>query len=108
RLPGSKRGFYSFLAIAEVESAREYADEVASKNLAECIRAKLQHAWDLAGVCRAKYKVLTIACWIAASGAGCGLLYLWLARAAVPGTPTTATTTTAAPASTLAAPPKVP
>jgi hypothetical protein len=87
RLIGSRRGILFFNAIAEFESAREYSDDVASKVLADCIRTKLQHTWELAQICRQKYQLLRWGCWIAGIGLVFGLLYLAVTRTAVPAGP---------------------
>ena len=80
RLAGSKRGILSFNAIAEFDSARDYSEHVATKTLADCVREKRQHAWDLARICRRKYECLLWGCWIAGAGAILALFYLLIAR----------------------------
>lgn len=81
RLKGSKRGLIYFNAVAEHESSMEYADEVTRRSAAEISRIKLQHTYDLAKICRAKYRVLVTGFWIGGVGAVAALSYLFLARA---------------------------
>lgn len=80
RLKGSKRGILFFNAIVEHESSAEYADEVFRLTASDLVRVKLQHAYDLAKVCRAKYRILMIGFWIGGVGTVSALLYLVMAR----------------------------
>ena len=80
RLRGSRRGLIFFKAIAEHENSAEYADEVLSRSPAELARAKLQHGYDVAVVCRAKYLLLVIGFFASAVGAIATLLYLLFAK----------------------------
>jgi hypothetical protein len=86
-LKGSKRGIIFFDAIAECETGKDYRDEVVSKNLAELVHTKLQHVWELARLCRQKYRYLTWGCWTAAAGAVFCLIYLMVASPQSPSGP---------------------
>ena len=77
RLRGLKRGFLFFAAIAEHPSGSEYAREVLQLPDAELTRACLQHSYDLSRVCFAKYRLLSIGCWIAGASILCTFLYLF-------------------------------
>jgi hypothetical protein len=79
RMRGSKRGLIFFSAIAEHETATEYADEVMNRSSLELARAKLQHGYDLSKVCRTKYALLLVGFWASAVGAIATLLYLLFA-----------------------------
>jgi hypothetical protein len=61
RLPGSRRGFLFWEAIAEFDSGRQYADDLATLSQATLAQQKAEHCHDLAKVCRAKYQWLKIA-----------------------------------------------
>jgi hypothetical protein len=68
RTPGSRRGLVFWEAIAEYSAARDYADDVATLSAATISQAKAEHSFDLAKVCRRKYRALRIALWICAVG----------------------------------------
>ena len=78
RLKGSRRGLIFFNAIAEHDSGVEYADEVSRRTSGELARIKLQHAFDLSLVCKAKYQVLRAGFWLSSTGAIATLLFLLL------------------------------
>lgn len=61
RLPGSRRGFLFWEAIAEYDSGRQYADDLATLSQATLAQQKAEHCHDLAKVCRTKYQWLKIA-----------------------------------------------
>lgn len=68
RLKGSKRGYVFFGAIAEFDSAKEYATDVLQRDIPQLMEAKLCHVYDLAKVCGRKYLVLQIGQWAGAIG----------------------------------------
>lgn len=77
RTPGSRRGYIFWEAIAEYETNRQYADELSTLSPATLFQAKAEHCYDLACVCRRKYRVLRWALRIGAVGlAGALLLFL--------------------------------
>ena len=61
RTGGSRRGPIFWEAIAEYRSAREYADDVVTRSDASLTRARAEHCFDLAVVCKKKYNVLRVA-----------------------------------------------
>ena len=84
RTPGSRRGFIFWEAIAECGPGRQYADDLSTLSPATLFQMKADHCFDLAKVCRAKYKWLRAALWVCAVGLGASLVvFLFLA------TPTT-------------------
>lgn len=79
RTPGSRRGFVFWEAIAEYPTGREYSDDVSSLSAATVSQVKAEHCFDLARVCRRKYKVLRCALWICAVGlAATSLVFLFV------------------------------
>ncbi len=70
RTPGSRRGYIFWDAIAEYDTARQYADELDRLTGPTLTQLKAEHCFDLARVCRKKYRVLRIALWFAAIGLG--------------------------------------
>jgi hypothetical protein len=68
RTPGSRRGFLFWEAIAEYESGRQYSDELRLLSAATLSQVKAEHCFDLARVCRMKYRVLRAAIWTGAVG----------------------------------------
>lgn len=76
RLGGSKRGIIYFGAIVEHDSSSEYAAEVLRTPPVDVARLKLQHVYDLAKVCRSKYRALVASFTAGAIGAGTAILYL--------------------------------
>jgi hypothetical protein len=80
RLKGSRRGILFFNAIAEYDSASEYADDVLTRPANSLVRTKLQHCYDLSMVCSAKYRMLRIGFWVGSIGAATALLFLLLAK----------------------------
>jgi Family of unknown function (DUF5706) len=68
RLPGSRRGYIFWEAVAEYESARQYSDDLvklSSASFAQCIA---EHCHDLSKVCRTKYLYLRLSIWACAIG----------------------------------------
>lgn len=59
RLPGSRRGFIFWEAVADYESARHYADELAQATAASLTQSVAEHCHELSKVCRAKYRLLS-------------------------------------------------
>ncbi len=76
RLKSSKRGIIYFGNIAEYETSAEYADDISRWSPPDLVRAKLQHGYELANVCRRKYLTLVVGLWIGSVGAGAALIYL--------------------------------
>lgn len=74
RTPGSRRGFIFWEAVAEYDSGRQYADELLTLSPATLFQIKTEHCFDLARVCRRKYKVLRIGIWVCAVGVAASLL----------------------------------
>ena len=68
RTPGSRRGFLFWEAIAEYDSGRQYSDELRLLSSATLFQVKAEHCFDLARVCRSKYRVLRAAMWAGAVG----------------------------------------
>lgn len=88
RTPGSRRGFIFWEAIAEYGSGREYADDVSTLSPATLVQIKAEHCFDLAKVCRAKYKWLRVALWVCAVGLTASLaVFLFLSTTPAPARP---------------------
>jgi hypothetical protein len=68
RLPGSKRGFLYFNAIAEYESAAEYARDVLGTSGPVLQTEKAKHCHVLSRICRTKYRLLRFSVWAALVG----------------------------------------
>jgi hypothetical protein len=56
RLPGSRRGFIFWEAVAEYESARHYADDLSKVTPATLAQSVAEHCQELSKVCRRKYQ----------------------------------------------------
>lgn len=79
RTSGSRRGFIFWEAIAEYGTGRDYADEISVLSSATLSQIKAEHCFDLANVCRRKYRVLRYALWICAVGiAASSIVFLFL------------------------------
>ncbi len=79
RTPGSRRGFLFWEAIAEYETGRQYADELWLLSPPSLFQVKAEHCFDLAKVCRRKYRMLRCALWTGAVGlAGALFVFLFL------------------------------
>jgi hypothetical protein len=76
RLGGARSGFVFWNAIAERPSGDRYAAQVLKLSSSELIVAKLEHCWDLATVCRAKYSGLVWASWTMVAGLLLSAVYL--------------------------------
>lgn len=74
RTPGSRRGYIFWEAIAEYDNSRQYADQLSTLTAPTLFQAKAEHCYDLACVCRRKYKVLRWALRIGAAGLAAALL----------------------------------
>jgi len=68
RTSGSRRGFLFWEAIAEYETGRQYSDELRLLSPPTLSQLKAEHCFDLAHICRQKYKVLRAAIWVGAVG----------------------------------------
>lgn len=68
RTSGSRRGFLFWEAIAEYDTGRQYSDEVRLLSAATLSQVKAEHCFDLARLCRTKYKILRTAIWTGAVG----------------------------------------
>jgi hypothetical protein len=80
RTPGSCKGYIFWEAIAQYESGSAYADRVAQLSPASLLRVKAEHCYDLARVCRMKYRWLRLALRVGAGGLAATLVYFFLAR----------------------------
>jgi hypothetical protein len=80
RLKRSGHGIVFFNAIAEHVTANEYAADVVRHTPADVARIKLHHVYELAKVCRAKYRTLVVGFWLGGVATVAALLYLLLAR----------------------------
>jgi len=63
RTSGSRRGFLFWDAVAEYDSGRHYSDELQQLTAASLFHVKAGHCFDLACICRAKYRILRAAIW---------------------------------------------
>lgn len=61
RTPGSRRGLLFWSAIAEFPNGGEYALEVQRHSGDSLTQVMAEHCYDLACICRAKYRVLRLA-----------------------------------------------
>lgn len=73
RTRGSRRGFLFWEAIAEYDSGRQYSDDLTQLSAATLSQVKAEHCFDLARVCRAKYRMLRGAIWAGAVGLAASL-----------------------------------
>lgn len=79
RTPGSRRGFLFWDAIAEYDGGRQYFDDLWRLSPASLVQVKVEHCYELATVCRRKYRMLTYALWSGAVGlAGSLFVFLFL------------------------------
>jgi hypothetical protein len=79
RTPGSRRGFLFWEAIAEYETGRQYSDDLWRLSGPSLVQVKAEHCFDLAVVCRRKYRMLRYALWTGAVGlAGALFVFLFL------------------------------
>lgn len=68
RLPGSRRGFIFWEAIAEYETAREYSNDLTGLSAATLSQCVSEHCYDLANICRMKYRRLRLSVWFCSVG----------------------------------------
>jgi len=68
RLPGSRRGFIFWEAIAEYETAREYSNDLAGLSAATLSQCVSDHCYDLSKICRTKYRRLRLSVWCCSVG----------------------------------------
>jgi hypothetical protein len=68
RTRGSRRGYLFWEAIAEYDTNRQYADDLAAIPLPTLLQTKTEHCHELARVCRRKYQVLRAALWVGTVG----------------------------------------
>ncbi len=79
RTPGSRRGFLFWEAIAEYDTGRQYSDDLWKLSAPSLVQVKGEHCYDLAVVCRRKYRMLRRALWTGAVGlAGALFVFLFL------------------------------
>lgn len=79
RTPGSRQGFLFWEAIAEYETSRHYSDDLSLLSGPSIVQVKAEHCFDLAVVCRRKYRMLRCALWTGAVGlAGALFVFLFL------------------------------
>jgi len=76
RLPGPRRGFIFWEAIAEYQTARQYSDELLVLSEATLAQEKAEHCHTLAGVCSEKFKVLRLAFYVLGVGLVCSIVVL--------------------------------
>jgi hypothetical protein len=81
RLTSTHRGFVFFLAVAEYESASEYAASIARETGESLTLAILRHVYDLARVARRKYRAIALAVWASATGIGLSFIVLFWVKA---------------------------
>lgn len=78
RTSGSRRGLLFWEAIADYDSGREYSDDLRQLSTATLSQVTAEHCFDLARVCRKKYRVLRAAIWAGSLGlAAAVLLFLF-------------------------------
>jgi hypothetical protein len=88
RSPGSRRGFIFWEAIAEFGSGRDYSDGLTSFSPATLCQMKAEHCFDLATVCREKYRALRLAVRVCGVGLLAALVvFLFLARPTIASIP---------------------
>lgn len=73
RMSGSRRGFLFWEAIAEYDTGRQYSDELRLLSAATLAQVKAEHCFELARVCRTKYRILRAAIWTGAVGLAASL-----------------------------------
>lgn len=79
RTPGSRRGFLFWEAIAEYETGRQYSDDLWLLSGPSLVQVKAEQCYDLAVVCRRKYRMLRCALWTGTVGlAGALFVFLFL------------------------------
>lgn len=76
RLQGAARGIFFWKAITLFESAKDYSDEVLTTEPTKLTKAKLDHCFELAMVCRRKYRSVGVALWCGSIGLIASLIYL--------------------------------
>lgn len=74
RMSGSRRGFLFWEAIAEYHGGRQYSDELRLLSAASLTQVKAEHCFELARVCRTKYRMLRAAIWTGAVGLAASLV----------------------------------
>lgn len=74
RTSGSRRGYLFWEAIAEYDNGRQYSDELRLLSRASLCQIKAEHCFELAKVCRAKYRILRIAIRTGAVGLAAAVL----------------------------------
>ena len=79
RTLGSRRGFLFWEAITKYDTGRRYSDELSLLSGPSLVQVKAEHCYDLAVVCRQKYRMLRCALWTGAVGlAGALFVFLFL------------------------------
>lgn len=68
RLGGSPRGIFYFGAVAARTSADSFLDELAPMSESDLLNARLRHNFEIARLCRRKYRALRVATWIGLIG----------------------------------------
>lgn len=76
RLKGSQRGRVFWEAIAEYPDSASYAKDISAAPTADLVADMLQHSFDLAQVCRRKYRALQRALWTGGVGLLATIAYL--------------------------------
>jgi len=78
RLKGAARGLVFWKSIALFESAKDYASSVSKLEAAELTSARLEHCYELACVCRRKFRGVAVALWCGGVGLAASTIYLAL------------------------------
>ena len=68
RTSGSRRGFLFWEAIAEYGTGRQYSDELWQLSGPSLFQVKAEHCYELAVVCKQKYRMLQRSLWVSAVG----------------------------------------
>lgn len=76
RLAGSKRGMVYWASVAEFETATEFSDAAQQMVGISLTKEILRHGYELAHVCKKKYRMLNWALRIGAVGAVATIIYL--------------------------------
>jgi len=76
RLTGAPHGVVFWNAVAMCASGEDYAEQVIGMDQRRLLRAKLEHCYELAKVCRAKYRVLAAAIWVGGAGLAAAVIYV--------------------------------
>jgi len=76
RLRGAPRGIIYWKSITLFENKNEYAKHILSCEGEALTAAKLEHCYELAFICRQKYKAVSVGLWCGGIGLLAGIFYL--------------------------------